>query len=237
MNSDKKYNFYKSAIYFLIANAVLLVSGIVILAIFGFNYDTTLSGSKLFFSSVIMCLLSILILYIYIGLRYDWAKALTAVLVSVHNILLSTALIVLIRVPLSEALIAGYALMIALSAIFTVLMSEKVKEINYKKADYSDVIKNAISKVVKQIVLLGVIVIAILFLSLLIASKDVYSFARLSFVMVMVVLYSAITIILPLWIFCSSKMKKIKKTKVDANVENQKVAKAAQADETAEVNE
>lgn len=237
MNSNNKFNFYKSAIYFLIANAVLFVAGIVIFAVFGFNYDTTLAGSKLFFSAVIMTVLSTLVLYIYIGLRYDWAKALTSALAVVHNVLLSTALVAIIRIPLSEALIAGYALTIGLTAIFIVVLTDKIKEINHKKADYSEVIKNAISKSIKQIVVLSVVIVAILFLSLIIASKDVYSFARLAFVMIVVVLYSAIALIMPIWLYFSSKMKNIKRAKIDENVENQKVAKAVQTEQTTEENE
>ncbi len=237
MNSNKKYDFYKNTMYFLIANAVLLVAGIIIFAIFGFNFETAISGSKLLLSTALTSILSLLVILIYVGFRYDFAKALSIVLTSVHNILLSTVLIILIRVPVTESLVAGYALIIGLSTIFTLILTEKFKDENLKKADYSGVIKGAISQNLKQIVAFSAIVIAVLFLSLIVSSKDMFGFARMFFVMMIVVLYSTFTIILPFWCFFSSKIKKIKRAKADEEVENQKVIKAVQTETQTNENE
>ena len=231
MNSNKKYDFYKNGLYFLIANAVLLVAGIVILSIFGFNVDGTISGGKLLFQIALMSVISLVVVFVYVGIRYDYAKAFTIVVTSLMNMLICTALIVVVRIPVTDILVAVYGALIALTTVFTILLTDKAKDANLKKTDYSEVIKNTISKSIKQIFVFSTVVITLLFLSLIIASKDTFNFARLFFVMFVVVLYSSFTVKLPLWIFFSSKMQKIKKAKADQNVENQKVIKAVQTEE------
>lgn len=237
MNSNKKYDFFKGGLYFLIANAVILVAGIVILSIFGFNTDGILSGGKLVLNIALMLIISLVAIFVYIGIRYDYAKAFTVVVTSIVNMLFTTALIVLIRIPVTEILVAVYALSIGLTTVFTILLTNKVNNANLKKADYSDIIKGAISKSIKQIFVFSAILLAVLFLSLIVASKDTFNFARLFFVMIVVVLYSSFTINLPLWCYFSSKIKKINKTKADEGVTNQKVVKAVQTPEQTTENE
>lgn len=227
MNSNKKFDFYKNAIYFLIASAVMLVTAIVILCIFGFNYGASVAHGKMIFGTAMVSILSLAIILVYIGVRYDWAKALTIVLVSAHNLLLSTALICLIRVPVTEALLVGYALLIALTAVYTLLMTNKIKDVNFKKDDFNDVIKSALSQNIKRITMLSLIVVCLMFLSLIAFSASVFSFVRLFLVMLVVLIYSIMIIALPIWCFLSTKIKKVKRAKVDTNVDNQRVVKAA----------
>ena len=238
MNSNKKYDFYKNAIYFLIANAVLLVAAIVVLCVFGFNYGTNLAHGRMILGISLSTIISLLVLLVYVGIRYDFVKAMTIVFVVAHNMLLSSAVICLIRVPITEALIAGYVLLITLTAVFTLIMTNKIKEINLKKADFSEVIKNTISESVKQVLVYSLIVVGLMFLSLIVFNASVFNFARLFFVMMVVLIYSIMTIALPIWCFLSTKIKRVKRAKVDTNVDNQKVVKAASLDsEEAEASE
>ena len=230
MNSNKKYDFYKNAIYFLIANAVLLVAAIVVLCVFGFNYGTNLAHGRMILGISLSTIISLLVLLVYVGIRYDFVKAMTIVFVVAHNMLLSSAVICLIRVPITEALIAGYVLLITLTAVFTLIMTNKIKEINLKKADFSEVIKNTISESVKQVLVYSLIVVGLMFLSLIAFNASVFNFARLFFVMMVVLIYSIMTIALPIWCFLSTKIKRVKRAKVDTNVDNQKVVKAASLD-------
>lgn len=231
MNSNKKYDYYKNSLYYLIANVVVLLVGIIVMAVCGFNYATTIQPGSLLFTCSLSIIVSLAVIYLYIGLRYDFAKAFSIVLVCVHNVLLSTATIAIIRVPVTEALAMGYILLVGLSAIFTLIQTEKLKDVNLKKADYNKVIKGSIKDSVKLIAILSAIVVSILLLSLLIASKDMFALARIFFVMMLVIIYSYFTISLPFWCYFSSKIKKVKRAKIDENVDVQKVAKAVNIDD------
>lgn len=230
MNSNKKYDFYKNAIYFLIANAVLLAAAIVVLCVFGFNYGVNISHGRMIFGISLTTILALLVLLVYVGIRYDFVKAMTILFVTAHNMLLSSAVICLIRVPVTESLIAGYVLLIALTAVYSLIMTNKIKDINLKKADFSQVIKNTIAESVKQILVYSLIVVGLMFLSLIAFNASVFNFARLFFVMMVVLIYSAMTITLPIWCFLSTKIKRVKRAKVDTNIDNQKVVKAVNLD-------
>ena len=226
MNSNKKYDFYKNTIYYLIASAVLLFASIIVVCVVGFNHQTSVSAGSLVLKSALISIISLLLVFLYVGFRYDFAKAFGIVAITTHNLLLSTAIIAIIRVPVTESLLMGYMLLIGISTLYTLMLTEKLKNVNLKKADYNEIIKNATKQSLKPIVLLTAIILVVLMLTLLVASAYIFSLARVLFVMLLIVIYSAFTLILPVWCFFSSKIKNVKRAKVDTNVENQKVVKA-----------
>ncbi|MBO7508460.1 MAG: hypothetical protein J6T39_02310, partial [Clostridia bacterium] len=83
MNSNKKYDFYKNSLYFLIANAVLLFVGVLVALIFGFNFAGAISGGKILFESSLSIIISLVLILIYVGLRHGYARALSIVMISV----------------------------------------------------------------------------------------------------------------------------------------------------------
>ena len=230
MNLSKKYDFYKNSLYYLIGNSVLLIAAIIVMAICGFNYNSSVAGGSLLFQSVLSIIISSVAILVYVGIRYDFAKAFSIVLTVVHNVMLSTALIIIFRIPVTESIVMSYILLIGLSTVYTLMLTERLKDVNLKKADYNQIIKSSINASIKQIVLLSAIVVAILFLSLLVLNASTISLVRMFCVMLFVLIYSAFTVVLPSWCFFSSKIKKVKRAKVDQNVENQKVVKAATID-------
>ena len=226
MNSNKKFDFYKNSLYFLIANACLIAVAIIITAIFGFNYAADMQAGRILFQSSLSIIISLALITLYVGFRYDFGRALNVVLVAVHNVLLSTAFIGIIRVPISEMMVAGFVLLVGISAVFTLILTENLKDVNYKKADYKELVKNSLNSNVKKIAVINAVLIALLFLSLIVSSTNLYNFARLFFVMLIVMIYNLLTTTLPICIYFGSKIKKVKKPAVDQNVENQKVVKA-----------
>ena len=230
MNSNKKYDFYKNTIYYLIASAVLLFASIIVVCVVGFNHQTSVSAGSLVLKSALISIISLILVFLYVGFRYDFAKAFGIVAITTHNLLLSTAIIAIIRVPVTESLLMGYMLLIGISTLYTLMLTEKLKNVNLKKADYNEIIKNATKQSLKPIVLLTAIILVVLMLTLLVASAYIFSLARVLFVMLLIVIYSAFTLMLPVWCFFSSKIKNVKRAKVDTNVENQKVVKAVSVD-------
>ena len=241
MNSNKKYDFYKNSIYYAIANAVLVLAGIIVVAVCGFNHQTSITFGSILLQSVLLSMISLLLIFVYIGLRYDFAKAFSIVLTSAHNLLLATAIIAIIRIPVTESIVMGYMILIGISTLYTLIQTEKIKDINLKKADYAEVIKNATKESYKPLLILSIIVIVLMVLTIFVGSSHIFSMARVFFVMMFVALYTSFTLALPTWCFFSSKIKKVKRTKVDKNVDNQKVVKAVSVEgeevSTAEINE
>ncbi|HAJ78072.1 MAG TPA: hypothetical protein DCO89_03295 [Clostridiales bacterium] len=230
MNLSKKYDFYKNSIFYLIASAVVCVAAITVISVCGFNHFTSVASGYVLLQSVLVLLISLVFVLLYVGLRFNFGKALSIVLITAHNALLSTALIAIIRVPVTESIVAGYMLLVALTTIFTLILTENTKDVNLKKANYNEIVKNALSSNIKKIVVASAVVIVLSLLCLISLNTNVFSFVRLLLVMIFVVIYSTITVAMPIWCYISSKVKNVKKAKVDVNVENQKVVKAAVID-------
>lgn len=224
-----KFNFYKNSVYFLIANAALAVISLVIGLIFGVNYNTSIPAGSLLFSCVMACLLSTLAIFLFVGFTTNFAKAFSIVLIIVNNILLSTSLIVLIRVPVSESILMGYILLIAITTLFALLSSQKLD--NVKKADKNEIIKNSLHENSKLVFVTSVIIVAVLLLGLIIASQSMFDLVRTFLVMIAVIVYSYLTIQMPVVCYMVAKIGVRKKAKVDKKVSNQKVVKAVSVDD------
>lgn len=226
-----KFNFYKNSLYFLIANAVIGVLAIVIGCVFGVNYTTSIMPGNMLFNCAISMLLSLIVIFVFVGLTTNFAKAFSVVLINTHNILLSAALITLLRVPVSESLLMGLILLVAITTLFTLLSTQKFEDINFKKEDKNKIITTSIKNNSKLVFVTSIMVVAVLLLGLIIASGSMFDLVREFLVMMAVVVYSYLTIQLPVVCYLSTKIKTRKKAKVDKKVDNQKLVKAVPTDD------
>jgi preprotein translocase subunit SecF len=234
MNSNK-FNFYKNAVYFLIANGVLALASIVVMCIFGFNLDSSVQAGNIIFASSMSIILSMLAIFLYILFRENFAKAFSAILIIANNVILSTALICILRIPVSDSLLMGYILIVAITALYFLIATEKFKNVNFKKVNKNEVITDALNSSIKQILTISAIIAVVLLLGLIIASTSMFDLVREFLVMLFVIIYSYITIQLPIWCYFASKITAKKRVKVDKGVENQKVVKAVTIDGDTEV--
>lgn len=229
MNSNK-FDFYKNAKYFLIANGVITLVGFVMMLVLGFNLDTSIQSSNLLFTSVCSILVSLVVIFAYVWFRYNLTKALTVVLVVVNNAILSTMLICILRINVSESLLMGYILLVALTTYFILVGTEKTDGVKFNKATYNQVITNTIQSTIKQVVITSVIVAVALLLGLIVASNSMFDLVREFAVMLIIILYSYFTIQMPIFCFFKLRIKERTKVKVDSNINNQKVVKAVSED-------
>lgn len=230
MNSNK-YNFYKNSVYFLIANSVLALVALVVGLVFGINYNTSILPGNLLFSAVISVMVSLIAIFLFVGFTTSFAKAFSIVLIVVNNILLSTSLIILIRIPVTDTLLMGYILLVALTTIFAILSTQKYENINFKKENPNQVIKKSLQENSKLVFVTSVMFVAVLLLCLIVASPSMFDLVRQFLVMMAVIVYSYLTIQLPVVCYMSTLIKIKNKSKVDKKVENQKVVQAVSTDD------
>ena len=229
MNSNK-FNFYKNSVYFLIANAVVAVIALVIGIVFGVNYNTSVLPGNLLFNTVMSVLLSLVAIFLFVGFTTSFAKAFSVVLIAANNVLLSTSIIVLVRIPVSESIVMGYILLVAITTLFTLLATQKFENINFKKEDKNQIIKKSLRENSKVVLFTSISFVAVLLLGLIVASASMFDLVREFLVMLAVIVYGYLTIQLPIVCYMSTKIKTRKKVKVDKKVENQKLVKAVSTD-------
>lgn len=241
MNSNKT-NMSKLAKYFLLANLLILIAGIVVLCVLGFNVDPNSQYDHILLAGVLSVMITLAISLIYVGIRYGFANGFSALLVAVQNVLLSTALICIIRIPVAETMLMALALLVGLSVIFSLILFDKFDSIHTKKSDVDLSIKLTLKDGIKTICTFVAIVVATMLLCLIFESASMMNLAREFFVMAIVLIYSMLTTTLPTYCFFSKRIRKKAKTKVDASVENQKIVLAtsepeASVPEQGEVNQ
>ena len=229
MNSNK-FNFYKNSVYFLIANAVVAVIALVIGIVFGVNYNTSVLPGNLLFNTVMSVLLSLVAIFLFVGFTTSFAKAFSVVLIATNNVLLSTSIIVLVRIQVSESIVMGYILLVAITTLFTLLATQKFENINFKKEDKNQIIKKSLRENSKVVLFTSISFVAVLLLGLIVASASMFDLVREFLVMLAVIVYGYLTIQLPIVCYMSTKIKTRKKVKVDKKVENQKLVKAVSTD-------
>lgn len=237
MNSNKSYDRLKVAKYFLFANLLVLIAGIVLLCVLGFNVDPNSQHNHILLAGALSVIITLVFVLIYIGIRRSFAKAFSAILIAVHNVLLATALVCIIRIPVAETMIMGYVLLVCFSVIFSLILFDKFENVHSKKDDVNLSIKQTISDGIKSICVFTAIVIVAMLLCLIFESASMMNFAREFFVMAIVLIYSMLTIALPVFCYFSKKIKKRRKAKIDSGVENQKVALATSVEETQVAND
>lgn len=235
MNSNKSLDRYGVTKFFLCADLLVLIVGIVIMCAFGFNISST-QGAHLVLQSVLSVLVSVILIAIYVSLRYNFAKAFSIVLIAIHNVLLSTALVCLVRIPVSETLTMGYVLLVGLSAVFGLLLFDSTGKVEDKKLDKNLTIKSALDKNIKLISIFSAIVVAVMLLCMIFASNSIFDFAREFFVMMIVLLYSIVVLMLPIYIYFARRIKTKVRAKVDKTVDNQKVYQASQQEQDQDEN-
>ena len=123
----KKFNVYKNSLIFDIASGVLLLAGLVVGLILGLNSIMSFNSSAIL-KTVIAVMIFMLIVFVYGWKRYEAYTGFTMVLAIAHNVMLTTALVCIFRMPVDESLMMVMLIVCALSAICSFILFANKKE-------------------------------------------------------------------------------------------------------------
>ena len=144
----KKFNVYKNSLYFDIASGVLLLAGLVVGLILGLNSIMTF-GSSAILKTVIAVLVFMLIVFVYGWKRYEAYTGFTMVLAIAHNVMLTTALVCIFRMPVDESLMMVMLIVCALTTINLFVLFANKKE--YKTTDNREKLVNELEKFIQDV--------------------------------------------------------------------------------------
>ena len=231
MNSNKN-SYYKNSLYTLITSGIIIVCSLIVGLIFGVNYATSVEPGKLLIACVCSVLISTLAIFLFVGFLTSFAKAFGIVLLICHNVLLSTALIILVRIPVSDTLVMGYILLVSITTAFALLSTRNYEKLDLKKEDIGQLIKSSINNSIKLVLSTSVMTVAVLLLCMIVASESMLNLVREFLVMEIVIVISYLLLQHPVICYVSTIIKRNRKPKIDKNVENQKIVKAVVTEET-----
>lgn len=212
-----RYNIYKNAKYCMLASGIILLAGLIVGLIFGVSSEIVLGGSALLNATLAVMTFSIIV-FIYTLLRYDPYTALTVVMSIVHNILLTLALTVILRIPIAENYTMQICVVTALSMINCLLLFSQVKEEQKSPLSKETTVNDITQQGIKPLLYVNIpLLIATLILSFVLET-GVLSFVRPMLIGIIVSVYSAIFMSVTFWGYFVKEKKKRKPETLEENL-------------------
>jgi len=175
------------------------------------------ASRSLLINSILAILIAVILILIYIAIRFELLSGLTAILMLIHDVLIMCALVAVFRIQINAGFIAALITIIGYSINNVIIVFDRIRE-NKKKEAYSNATPNELANIsIKQVLSRTILtalttIVAILALTILgVASIKEFLlpilFGLLSGV------YSSTMLAGPIWAFISDKTvsKKSKK--------------------------
>ena len=207
MNS-KKFNVYKSAVGFDIASGLLLIAGLVVGIILGFSSTIVVSSSAIL-NTVIATLIFMLVLFIYLAVRYEAYTGFTAILAVAHNVMLTTALVCIFRLPINDSFMMVIMAVCGLTAINNLVLFANKKEY-HKTENREQLVNSMVGEKLKSLILINCVIFTAVMLMIFTFDKSIIMFVRPMLISIIATMYSSIFMVAPFWGYFV-KEKKVRK--------------------------
>ncbi|MEG1751578.1 MAG: hypothetical protein RR140_01625 [Clostridia bacterium] len=214
----KQFNFIKNAKWFLIAPVVLLLAGIVIFSIFGFNVKSTILGSQIVLNRAMLAILLVFVaVFVYLLFRFGISSAMTSVLFFIINILVTLAVLAICRAPVGATLITSMMFVVAYSLFMNILLFSNIKQ-NKNNPDNIGLSNFEIAEMASEscfshITDFGMISLYSFAIAIFISTPQIRMFFLPIIIGILITTYTSIFLIPTVWAFGNLK-NKIKQKKV-----------------------
>ncbi len=136
------------------------------------------AGSELAQKGIISITLALVAMMIYVSFRYEWRFALASIIALIHDVIISSAVILVFDVDLSLDVIAALLTLIGYSINDTIIIFDRIREqMLSKKFDSANIVINeAISKTLSRTILTSLTVFFVIFALFLFGSEILKGF-------------------------------------------------------------
>lgn len=211
-----KFNFYKSAKYFIIASLLIAIAGLVVGLILNLNTVEAI-GSSVIVSCTIITLVSMLITLVYFWIRYDLITGFCYAFSIFLNVSLLIALVCIIRTPIGDSIISVISMVILLTILLNSIIFYYVRDFKEEKLPKQELVQKICVKSFKSLLLCYAMILIVLLLSLIVYNYEIIMFVRPMVIGLTVSAITAMFIISPLWSYFY-KEKTIRKKEVDETI-------------------
>ena len=211
-----KFNFYKSAKYFIIASLLIAIAGLVVGLVLNLNTVEAI-GSSVIVSCTIISLVSMLITLIYFWIRYDLITGFCYAFSIFLNVSLLIALVSIIRTPIGDSIISVLSMVILLTILLNSIIFYNVRDLKEEKLPKQELVQKICIKSFKSLLLCYAMILIVLLLSLIVYNYEIVMFVRPMLIGLTVSAITSMFIVSPLWSYFY-KEKTIRKKDVDETV-------------------
>ena len=171
------------------------------------------SASKtLLINSLLAILIAIILILIYIAVRFELLSGLTAILMLVHDVLIMCALVAIFRIQINAGFIAGLITIIGYSINNVIMVFDRIRE-NKKREDYKSFTSNEIANMsIKQVfsrtILTALTTIVSILALVIIGVNSIREFLIPILFGLLSGVYSSTMLAGPIWAFINDKTSK-----------------------------
>ncbi|NLG53149.1 MAG: protein translocase subunit SecF [Clostridiales bacterium] len=167
-------------------------------------------GTDLRNAAITASFLAIVLMLLYISIRFDFKSGLAAVIALIHDILIMISAYVIFRVPLNMTFIAAALTILGYSINATIVIFDRVRENRrlMRKATFDEIVNTSIWQTMQRSLNTTLTTLLPLIMLLILGVDSVRNFALPLTVGIIAGLYSSVFISGPIWAAISRKAKK-----------------------------
>ncbi|MBE5746032.1 MAG: protein translocase subunit SecF [Clostridiales bacterium] len=179
------------------------------------------ASRSLLINSILAILIAVILILIYIAIRFELLSGLTAILMLIHDVLIMCALVAVFRIQINAGFIAALITIIGYSINNVIIVFDRIRE-NKKKEAYSNATPNELANIsIKQVLSRTILtalttIVAILALTIL-GVASIKEFLLPILFGLLSGIYSSVMLAGPVWAFISSKTTRKAKDKTEVN--------------------
>ena len=166
-------------------------------------------GSEMRSKGIIAILLSIIILLVYIGFRFEWRFSIASILALLHDVGITIGIIIIVGIDFNLDILAAILMILGYSLNDTIIVFDRVREELKESKTYNlkEIINSAVSKTLSRTTLTSVTTLFVVLTLYLFGGEILNGFALTLLVGIIVGTYSSIFIASSLLILLQFSVK------------------------------
>ncbi len=174
------------------------------------SIDATIGG-ELKHSAIMSCIVALLLMLVYISIRFEFWSGIAAVLSLAHNVLILMSIYAIFQLNINTTFIAAILTIVGYTINDTIVTFDRIREISrkIKKTPFTEIVNRGVNETVIRSINTSVTTLLTIVILYFVGVQSIKEFALPIIVGIVVGTYSSIFIASPIW----SMLKKNKLAK------------------------
>lgn len=166
-------------------------------------------GKELGRSAVLSSIIAILLMLVYISLRFEFWSGVAAVISLAQNVLILVSVYAIFNIPINSTFIAALLTIVGYSINDTIVIFDRIRE-NYrfaKKTPFAEVANKSVNQSLTRSINTSITTLLSILLLYILGVESIKQFSLPIIIGIVVGTYSSITIASPLWVIFKGEKK------------------------------
>ena len=162
-------------------------------------------------TAFIAAAVAIVVMLVYIMIRFTWISGIAAVLALLHDVLIMVACTIIFQIPVNSVFIAAVITIIGYSINATIVVFEKVRKLlstpSYNETSDADIANEAVTNTLTRSILTTFTTLVVIVLLAIFAPASIKEFAYPIIFGLIAGAYSSILLSAPIWVYLRKLFK------------------------------